>query len=118
MLLCNYRPVGSLSTCRLYRVQGRLYAFTPHFMDNEEFYLTSDNDYLISSFETELAFIRNNWFYPGRPTMVVRLTHAMLGGLATRSRRSSSVNARDGWHRGPRTTSSKKNLLNFFMNLR
>ncbi|KAG0069163.1 hypothetical protein BGZ89_003405 [Linnemannia elongata] len=75
------RPVGSLGTSRLYRVQGHLYAFTPHFMDNEEFYLTSDNDYLISIFEQELAFVRQYWHYPGRPTMTVVLTHAMLGGL-------------------------------------
>ncbi|RUP49014.1 hypothetical protein BC936DRAFT_143481 [Jimgerdemannia flammicorona] len=114
------RPVGSLSTCRLYRVQGQLYAFTPHFMDNEEFYLTSDNDYLISSFETELSFVRNNWFYPGRPTMVVRLTHSMLGGLTAPSRRSSASGGREGWRRNSLISSSpsKKNLLNFFMNLR
>lgn len=90
-------------------------------MDNEEFYLTSDNDYLISSFETEVAFVRNNWFYPGRPTMVVRLTNAMLGGLTAPSRRSSTNSGRESWRRNSLTTSSspsKKNLLNFFMNLR
>jgi hypothetical protein len=40
------RPVGTLATCKLYRVQGRVYAFTPHFMDSEEFYMNMDNDYL------------------------------------------------------------------------
>jgi hypothetical protein len=50
-------------------------------MDQEEFYLTSDNDYLISVFEQELAFIRNNWFYSGRPTMVIILTKSRMGEL-------------------------------------
>ena len=77
------RPIGTLGTCRLYRVQGRLYAFTPHFMDKEEFYMTMDNDYLVSVFEHELLFVRNHWWYSGRPTMVVLLTHAMMGNLKT-----------------------------------
>ncbi|KAG0323867.1 hypothetical protein BGZ99_002400 [Dissophora globulifera] len=120
------RPVGSLGTSRLYRVQGHLYAFTPHFMDNEEFYLTSDNDYLISIFEQELAFVRQYWVYPGRPTMTIMLTHAMLGGLS-RSRSFSSQTDADAqrlttWRKasfgsGPQKD-NKRNLLNFFMALR
>ncbi|KAF9976352.1 hypothetical protein BGZ73_008710 [Actinomortierella ambigua] len=121
------RPIGSLGTSRLYRVQGHLYAFTPHFMDNEEFYLTSDNDYLISIFEQELAFVRQYWHYPGRPTMVVLLTHAMLGGIR-RSRAFSShgpqVDAErmTTWRKASLGSShqkdNKRNLLNFFMTLR
>ncbi|KAG0071313.1 hypothetical protein BGZ89_011032 [Linnemannia elongata] len=120
------RPVGSLGTSRLYRVQGHLYAFTPHFMDNEEFYLTSDNDYLISIFEQELAFVRQYWEYPGRPTMVVLLTHAMLGGLS-KSRTFSSQNDAEAqrlttWRKTSLGSNpqkdNKRNLLNFFMTLR
>ena len=40
------RPIGTLSTCKVYKCMGQLYAFLPHFMDKEEFYLVSDNDYL------------------------------------------------------------------------
>lgn len=43
------RPIGTLGTCKIYRVQGQYYAFTPHFMDKEEFYMTRDNDYLSKS---------------------------------------------------------------------
>ncbi|KAI8602494.1 glycosyl hydrolases family 15-domain-containing protein [Dissophora ornata] len=120
------RPIGSLGTSRLYRVQGHLYAFTPHFMDNEEFYLTSDNDYLISIFEQELAFVRQYWVPPGRPTMTILLTHAMLGGLS-KSRSFASQMDADGrqlttWRKaslgsGPQKD-NKRNLLNFFMTLR
>ncbi|KAI9257275.1 glycosyl hydrolases family 15-domain-containing protein [Phascolomyces articulosus] len=112
------RPVGVLGTSRLYRIQGQIYAFTPHFMDNEEFYLNSDPDYLVSAFESELSFTSQNWFYPGRPTMVVVLTNALLGaamvqhqgkqGDLTSITTATSVSDR----------SSQKNLLNFFMNLR
>ncbi|OZJ06788.1 hypothetical protein BZG36_00148 [Bifiguratus adelaidae] len=134
------RRIGSLGTCRLYRVGGQIYAFTPNFMDNEEFYLTSDNDYLISIFENELQFIRQNWFYPGRPTLVILLTHSMLGGLTAshRSKRDTTVEQPIGandpgnrrhstgdtgtWRRRSSLSGSnspgKKNLLNWFMNLR
>ncbi|KAF9184443.1 hypothetical protein BGZ51_003338 [Haplosporangium sp. Z 767] len=120
------RPVGSLGTSRLYRVQGHLYAFTPHFMDNEEFYLTSDNDYLISIFQQELAFVRQYWEYPGRPTMVVLLTHAMLGGLSKSRAFASQADAETQRLTTWRKTSlgsnpqkhKKRNLLNFFMTLR
>ncbi|KAG0244561.1 hypothetical protein BGW41_007324 [Actinomortierella wolfii] len=122
------RPIGSLGTSRLYRVQGHLYAFTPHFMDNEEFYLTSDNDYLISIFEQELAFVRQYWHYPGRPTMVVLLTHAMLGGLRrSRAYSSHGSEAADAqrmttWRKATLGSNhqkdNKRNLLNFFMTLR
>ncbi|KAF9173211.1 hypothetical protein BGX21_004454 [Mortierella sp. AD011] len=122
------RPIGSLGTSRLYRVQGHLYAFTPHFMDNEEFYLTSDNDYLISIFEQELAFVRQYWVNPGRPTMTILLTHAMLGGLS--KSRSRSFTSQTDANAQPLTTwrkagfganpqkDNKRNLLNFFMTLR
>ncbi|RCI03663.1 hypothetical protein CU098_008224 [Rhizopus stolonifer] len=91
------RPIGVLGTCRLYKMEGQLYAFTPHFMDNNEFYINSDPDYLVSEFENELNFTNLHWYYPGRPTMVVLLTHSLLGAARTHD---------------------SKNLLNFFSSLR
>jgi hypothetical protein len=72
-------------------------------MDSEEFYLVSDNDYLITLFQEELSFVSNNWFSSGRPTMVVKLTNRMLGALKS-----------SRYHRN----SSKRNLFNFMMSLR
>eukprot|EP00834_Sanchytrium_tribonematis_P000356 NODE_7_length_67686_cov_1.621421.p2 type:complete len:1098 gc:universal NODE_7_length_67686_cov_1.621421:36207-39500(+) len=72
------RPMGVLSTSRLYRIKGQTYAFTPSFMDIEEFYLTSDNEFLMSIFENEVQFIKNYWTFTGRPTMVILLTHNMM----------------------------------------
>ncbi|KAJ3028494.1 UNVERIFIED_CONTAM: hypothetical protein HDU68_001562 [Siphonaria sp. JEL0065] len=106
------RPIGTLSTSKLYRCQGRMYAFLPHFMDKEEFYLVSDNNYLVSVLEQELAFVKNHWWYPGRPTMCVMLTREMLGGL--KASKDSSETQR--WRYNHRD--SKRNLLNFMMSLR
>jgi phosphorylase kinase alpha/beta subunit len=73
-------------------------------MNSEDFYLVSDNDYLISIFQQELLFIKNNWIAPGRPTMSVMLTEKMLGSIAT-----PGMNKR-------RLT--KRNIFNFMMSLR
>ncbi|ORZ07816.1 glycosyl hydrolases family 15-domain-containing protein [Absidia repens] len=99
------RPVGVLGTSRLYRMEGHIYAFTPYFMDNEAFYLNADPDLLVSTFESELAFARDNWAFPGRPTLTVVLTKEMIMGTL-------------GKDLSFPTDASRKNLLNFFMNLR
>jgi phosphorylase kinase alpha/beta subunit len=101
------RPVGTMGTCRLYRVQGNMYAFTPHFMDMEHFYLSSDNNYLISVFEQELQFVQNNWFDSGRPTMTVMLTESMIV--------PSGHDSSNNWHFG---TNEAKALLEFMMKLK
>ena len=97
--------MGTLSTCKIYRCQGQLYAFLPHFMDREEFYLVSDNDYLVSLFEQEISAVRNLWMSNGRPTMVVMLTRQMVGILDTNAN-----------PKRPRDM-SKRNLLNFLISI-
>ena len=71
-------PVGTLVTCKLYRIDRKIFAFTPQFMDMEEFYLTMDHGLLVSIFQDELAFVRNNWTISGRPTMCIYLKQAMF----------------------------------------
>ncbi|KAJ3212966.1 hypothetical protein HDU67_003496 [Dinochytrium kinnereticum] len=108
------RPIGTLSTCKLYRCEGRLYAFLPHFMDKEEFYLISDNNYFVSVFEQELAFVKNHWWSSGRPTMVVMITSEMLGSRSNKA--SSSIDGHRWKHSS--SSNSRRNLLNFMMSLR
>ncbi|KAK9761504.1 hypothetical protein K7432_013559, partial [Basidiobolus ranarum] len=118
------RPIGTLGTSKLYRVQGQLHAFTPNFMDKEQFYLSSDNDYLVSVFEHELAFVQQHWFYPGRPTVVVLLTHEMLNGEQLPEASSQFLRSNveeqneEQWRRNALGWSSKRNLMNFMMTLR
>jgi hypothetical protein len=110
-------PIGTLSTSRLYRIEGHIYAFTPQFMDVDTFYLNSDPDYLVSTIETELSFTNANWFFPGRPTLTIVLTNAMLGDITNPETHSNVSNP--GLTNALLTAdASKKNLLNFFMNLR
>ncbi|KAJ3228247.1 hypothetical protein HK099_005257 [Clydaea vesicula] len=103
------RPIGTLSTCRLYRCKGRLYSFLPHFMDREESYLVSDNNYLISLLEQELTFIKNNWVGTGRPTLCILLTNDML-----KFRTNSETNRR----RHTPTNTDKRGILDFMMQAR
>ncbi|KAI9366910.1 glycosyl hydrolases family 15-domain-containing protein [Zopfochytrium polystomum] len=107
------RPMGTLSTSKIYRCQGQLYAFLPHFTNKEEFYLVSDYNYLISIFEQELTFVKNHWWYTGRPTMVVMLTKEMFG----EARGSKEITGPSRW-RFNNGSNSKRNLLNFLMSLR
>jgi phosphorylase kinase alpha/beta subunit len=100
------RPMGTLSTSKIYRCQGQLYAFLPHFMNREEFYLVSDNDYLVSLFEQEISSVRNHWMQTGRPTMVVMLNKQMLGNI-------DRVDTEKGIY-----DSGKRNLLNFLISIK
>jgi phosphorylase kinase alpha/beta subunit len=84
-------------------------------MDNNEFYINADPDYLVSEFESELDFTKKNWYYPGRPTMVVVLSHALLGTAKSNKTTAKNNNSNNILHN---SDASKKNLLNFFTNLR
>lgn len=108
------RPIGTLSTCKLYRCMGQLIAFTPHFLDREEFYLVSDNEYLLSVFEQELVFVKRHWHGKGRPTMVVVLTNQMLGHVPKSKAQKSGGRARST----PYSGGSSRSLLNFMISLR
>ena len=50
------RPIGSLGTCKLYRIDSDLYAFTPSFMQATGFYLTQ-GQYPFSSLSLSLSFV-------------------------------------------------------------
>ncbi|TPX41299.1 hypothetical protein SeLEV6574_g06168 [Synchytrium endobioticum] len=85
-------------------------------MDKEEFYLVSDNDYLVSVIEQELAFVKNNWSSPGRPTIMIMLTKEMMLGTRTAHSQNEML---DSQRRPPEpTVNTTRNLLNFFMSLR
>lgn len=73
-------------------------------MDREEFYLVSDNDYLVSLFEQEISAVKNHWMQIGRPTMIVKLTDQMVG-----------FNFDDN---SLQSDSGKRNLLNFLISIK
>lgn len=72
------REVGLLSTSKLYTLQDRMFAFTPQFVDQQQFYLASDTDLLIDTFKTEIAFLKTSWHMLGRPTVVLNLQKSLI----------------------------------------
>jgi len=72
------RRLRSLSTSRLFRLNGQVVAFLPSYLDQQRFYLTLDYHYLVAQIRSELAYIYDHWQEPGRPTVPLMLTHAMF----------------------------------------
>jgi phosphorylase kinase alpha/beta subunit len=74
------RRLRSLTTSRIFRVQGETIVFLPSFLDQRQFYLAFDQQFLATQIRSELAHIQRNWNQLGRPIMTLLLTHAMLEG--------------------------------------
>lgn len=72
------RRLRSLTTSRLFRINGEQVAFLPSFLDQQRFYLTLDYHLLVSQIRSELAYIYDHWREPGRPTVMLMLSHAMF----------------------------------------
>jgi phosphorylase kinase alpha/beta subunit len=72
------RRLRSLTTCRVFQIAGQRMVFVPSFLDQKQFYLTLDYHFLVDQIRSELAHIRRHWYAPGRPTMTILITHAMV----------------------------------------
>ena len=72
------RRLRSLTTSRVFRIQGQPAVFLPSFLDQQRFYLTLDYHFLVAQIRSELAYIYDHWREPGRPTVTLLLTHAMF----------------------------------------
>ncbi|KNC70153.1 hypothetical protein SARC_17323, partial [Sphaeroforma arctica JP610] len=57
---------------------AQVFVFTPHFLDAQKFYITLDNELMVDTIRTQLAFIRTNWKQIGRPTLTIMLTGSMF----------------------------------------
>jgi hypothetical protein len=65
------RPLGSLSTSKVYVIAGRVYVFYPIIQDQTDFYMSLDELLWIDTMKSELAFLRDSWRLSGRPTICV-----------------------------------------------
>ncbi|XP_066286404.1 phosphorylase b kinase regulatory subunit alpha, skeletal muscle isoform-like isoform X4 [Branchiostoma lanceolatum] len=72
--------IGLLGTSQLYTLKGQTFAFTPQFIDQQQFYLALDNELLVDMLKTDLAYLRYNWRNLGRPTVTFPVSHNMLAG--------------------------------------
>ena len=72
------RRLRSLTTSRIFRIQGETVVFLPSFLDARQFYLTLDYHFLVAQIRGELSYIHEHWNEPGRPTVTLLLTHQMF----------------------------------------
>ncbi|XP_072126658.1 phosphorylase b kinase regulatory subunit alpha, skeletal muscle isoform isoform X3 [Mobula birostris] len=73
-----YRHMGILGTSKLYIIRDEIFAFTPQFVDQQQFYLALDNRMIVEMLRTELSFLCRCWRKTGRPTVTFPILQSML----------------------------------------
>ena len=72
------RALKSLTTSRIYQIDGRMVLCLAPFFLQQEFYLCLDMRLLVRRLKAELAYIRRHWMLSGRPTVALLLTRSLL----------------------------------------
>lgn len=72
------RALKSLTTSRIYQLEGKTAVCLAPFFLQQEFYLAYDMGFLVSRFRSELAYLRRHFTLPGRPTVAILLTRDLL----------------------------------------
>ncbi|KAK6168459.1 hypothetical protein SNE40_020988 [Patella caerulea] len=70
--------IGLLATSKLYVLQDQILAFIPQFIDQNQFYLPLDLDFLIDHSNNDVEYLSHNWRMLGRPTIIFPLADTML----------------------------------------
>ncbi|XP_030636696.1 phosphorylase b kinase regulatory subunit alpha, skeletal muscle isoform isoform X2 [Chanos chanos] len=73
-----YRRIGVLGTSKLYIVRNTIFAFTPQFIDHQQFYLALDNRMIVEMLRNDLAYLSSRWRMTGRPTVTFPISQTML----------------------------------------
>ncbi|XP_041051168.1 phosphorylase b kinase regulatory subunit alpha, skeletal muscle isoform isoform X5 [Carcharodon carcharias] len=73
-----YRHMGILGTSKLYFIRDEIFAFTPQFIDKQQFYLALDNRMVVEMLRTELSYLCRCWRKTGRPTVTFPISQTML----------------------------------------
>ncbi|XP_051485923.1 phosphorylase b kinase regulatory subunit alpha, skeletal muscle isoform isoform X4 [Apus apus] len=77
-----YRHMGVLGTSKLYKIRKNIFAFTPQFIDQQQFYLALDNKMIVEMLRTDLSYLCSRWRMTGRPTITFLVSHTMLADEA------------------------------------
>ena len=72
------RDVGILTTSKLYKVQGKVFAFTPQRFDFERNYMDCDPNLMMTTLEYGLYYLSKCWTTSGRPTISLVMGNNML----------------------------------------
>jgi phosphorylase kinase alpha/beta subunit len=73
-----WRRLRTLTTSRVFKIQGEMMIFLPSFLDQQQFYVTLDYHFLVSQIKAEIAYISEHWKQLGRPTLTLLLTKELL----------------------------------------
>uniref|UniRef100_A0A8C2TFE4 Phosphorylase b kinase regulatory subunit n=1 Tax=Coturnix japonica TaxID=93934 RepID=A0A8C2TFE4_COTJA len=74
-----YRHMGVIGTSKLYDIRKNIFAFTPQFIDQQQFYLAHDNKMIVEMLRTDLSYLCSRWRMTGRPTITFPISQTMLG---------------------------------------
>ncbi|KAF7706342.1 phosphorylase b kinase regulatory subunit alpha, skeletal muscle isoform isoform X1 [Silurus meridionalis] len=72
------RRIGVLGTSKLYIIRNTIFAFTPQFIDHQQFYLALDNKMIVDMLRTDLSYLSSRWRMTGRPTVTFPVSQIML----------------------------------------
>uniref|UniRef100_A0A4W6FPR9 Phosphorylase b kinase regulatory subunit n=1 Tax=Lates calcarifer TaxID=8187 RepID=A0A4W6FPR9_LATCA len=73
-----YRRIGVLGTSKFYIIRNTMFAFTPQFIDHQQFYMALDNKMIVEMLRTEIAYLSSRWRMTGRPTVTFPISQTML----------------------------------------
>lgn len=79
-----------LGTAKFYIIRNTMFAFTPQFIDHQQFYMALDNKMIVEMLRTEIAYLASRWRMTGRPTVTFPVSQTMLSTCARR--RGASAN--------------------------
>ncbi|XP_020834600.1 phosphorylase b kinase regulatory subunit alpha, skeletal muscle isoform isoform X5 [Phascolarctos cinereus] len=105
-----YRHMGVLGTSKLYDIRKTIFAFTPQFIDQQQFYLALDNKMIVEMLRTDLSYLCSRWRMTGRPTITFPILHTMLDESGTTINASVLAVLRkmqDGYFGGARVQAGK-----------
>ncbi|XP_029463382.1 phosphorylase b kinase regulatory subunit alpha, skeletal muscle isoform isoform X2 [Rhinatrema bivittatum] len=105
-----YRHMGVLGTSKLYDIRKNIFAFTPQFIDQQQFYLALDNRMIVEMLRTDLSYLCSRWRMTGRPTITFPVSHTMLDESGTDLDPAVLATLRklqDGYFGGARTQTGK-----------
>uniref|UniRef100_A0A8C7E3D9 Phosphorylase b kinase regulatory subunit n=1 Tax=Naja naja TaxID=35670 RepID=A0A8C7E3D9_NAJNA len=101
------RHMGVLATSKFYDVRDNIFAFTPEFIDQQQFYLALDNQMIVEMLRTDLSYLCSRWGMTGRPTITFPISQTMLDETGTNLHPAILATLRklqDGYFGGARST--------------
>lgn len=72
------RRILSLSTAKIYEIEGHQWLIVPQLFDTDLFYLTQDLGILVQELRSTVQYLHQFWQHPGRPVLTIMVSEWML----------------------------------------